>query len=826
MADKNSMFAFVVGEVAPEFFGRMDLAKYPLGMSEVENFFVDYKGGLINRAGTEQVAFVKNEYHRMYRFKGQNDDYTIFLTAGRIRFIRQGGFILTGNTSTVTANGSGVITGGHNGAGSMVYAHGYGYFYVEVINGTQYRLRNAFGQVITGEFEWTQVYEVNNEFTDALLKKMHFYQDLGSLIISNREIQQKRLTYYNDNDWRLTDNAQVIPPKPTGLNGAASAGGDASVSFKVTAVVDGVESEPSDAFNLNGIINYTATAGFVNLSWNAVAGASHYIVYRTLVFPNNPIPTGQAYGYMTMVTSTSVRDMNITLDFTKGPPTIENYFRDANYPGLYARFQQRGIYAGMAKEPLSVCASISMARDVFYTGTPLADSDSFHYTLDAESLRPIKHMLPLRYGLMLFTDDVVAQLRAGGDSRAITANNAFAETQSYGSVSDMQPIAVNLDLMYMSQLNTEFNVMKYTAYTNSFETQDLLVLSSHLFGPTNKAVRCEWSAEPHKVMHLVREDGQRIAFTYERNQEVYGWSRYRTQGLYRDICVVVEDQYNRPYITVERTLADNVTVLSIEREMPRDVMGYNKNWFVDCGMHRPLVDGNKTIHLASYGEEKDRFRIFDVIEDLQIDDRIYIRNKMFMVLDIVDNNAIIQAMEPIDFEKLYEGRYITVQPEAWEWGWPIYSISGLECFEGMEVSVQVDGDSYTNMRVVDGIVSFPNPGVRVVVGLQYKSRAKTLPLMLQNTILDGRPIALRQLTMRNSYTRGLKVGASYDTLEEVPAFTGSDWGNPVEKINGIFSVDLLGGVGYDLTAEICFEQEYPLPASLLGLSFDIDVGGD
>ena len=71
MPTKNQTFAFIVGEVSPAFYGRLDLQKYPLGMAEVENFYVDYHGGLLNRGGTEFIAMLQVQPHKFTRFRSK-----------------------------------------------------------------------------------------------------------------------------------------------------------------------------------------------------------------------------------------------------------------------------------------------------------------------------------------------------------------------------------------------------------------------------------------------------------------------------------------------------------------------------------------------------------------------------------------------------------------------------------------------------------------------------------------------------------------------------------------------------------------------------------
>jgi len=58
MSNELLKYAFVAGELSPSLLGRTDLTKYDLAMAEAYNMFVDYRGGLSSRPGTEFVDFL------------------------------------------------------------------------------------------------------------------------------------------------------------------------------------------------------------------------------------------------------------------------------------------------------------------------------------------------------------------------------------------------------------------------------------------------------------------------------------------------------------------------------------------------------------------------------------------------------------------------------------------------------------------------------------------------------------------------------------------------------------------------------------------------
>lgn len=830
MTQKAQTFAFIVGEVSPAFYGRLDLQKYPFGMAEVENFFVDYHGGLFNRAGSEFIAMLPEQTHKFARFRTKFHDLIALFTVNKMRVLRDGKFLHTvadaaGNISSgvVTATNTlvvdqlvWVVSGAHRG-----------YFNVTARVAGNFTIVSPIGQVVpNGAVTWAPVYELTTTFSAADIAALKIYQDGNQLVCTRDTRLPTFITRTNDISWALTTFNNVLPAAPTGLSGTASGSGSASVGFAVTAVIDGVESGSSVELVTNSIVNYTTTTGHFTFSWGAVSGAQRYNVYRSLVYPTT-YPTGAQLGYVGYTTGLTFVDRNITADGLKTIPAAVDFFSGSNFPAVYTRFQQRGVYAGLANDPLTVVGSIAQDKSRFSLAFPTIATDSYSYTIDAESERPIKHILALRYGMMLFTDDGITQLRGGSDGVAISAVSAIAEPQGYVSVSGLTPIAINLDVLFMTGLNSELNQMVYTEYTNSFKMQDILVLSTHMFGPENQAVEVTLTAEPYKLLHFVREDGQQVVLTYERNLEVYGWARYRTKGDYLSVLAVREGGYDIAYQSVRRRI-QGTDVLFIERERPRLDNAYESLWYVDAGYARPLLRPAFTARLAKIGADGNPLAVWRLtVSDVTwaaIDQRVYAAGGIFRVTSVgvgtVDLVALVEA--PVNL--FYKNRELRLAIGDWGYNTLATSVAGLWWLEGETVSIMYDGDASTTLVVSGGSVTLGSSAAYIVVGMGYSARAKTLPLSLPNFVLGGSALSLRGLALRQLKSRGLSVGASYDDLEELPSRRAEAWGNPLADFTEMTTHELWGAGGWDVDAEICFEQKYPLACGLIGFTFNLDVG--
>lgn len=839
MTEKNKVFAFVAGEVSPEFYGRRDLVKYPLGCKTVENFLVDYRGGLVNRPGHEFLMLMSERPHRWFRFRTATHDLALLFLPDIALVFRDGKLVMAGpesETNDVDSEGvvdrqDDTITALEDGDfievtdGSVT-----AYLEIDDVDASALTILSPVGVPVSGSITYSRAYKIDHGFSGSELADLKFYQDIDTIVVTTQAHVPVFIERTADDNWTVSNYSNVLPAAPTGLTVTESASGGASVTYAVSAVIDGVESPIGTPVHKTGVVNFTTTTGYMSLTWDAVAGAERYNIYRTLVFPSGAV-AGTQFGYLGFAVGTAFSDLNITPDFTKGPVEPKDFFDGGNNPAVYCRFQQRGVYAGLVNQPLTVVSSVRQDKRSFSVSFPQIDSDSYEHTIDGQVEVPIKHMLPLRYGLLLFTDEGITQLKGQGNSTAITPNSAIAEPQGYTSVSDLEPTAINLDILFLSALGTEVNAMLYTEYTNSFKMQDLAVLSAHLFGPDNLATQAGWAPEPHKVLHYLRQDGQRVTLTYERAQEIFGWARHRTQGEYLDFCTMREDRYNYNYYTIRRTLG-GVDCMTIERDRPRVESSYEKTWFVDCGVERELTYPAQSARL-SVPEDQSRP---DAVWSLQTSDvswasenqRLYVKGGLFRVteVDVGELTVNLVALDPPANNRFYDKGIIRASAGEWGYAYTVGAVDNLWFLEGEYVSVQADGDVFTDLLVQNGRVEFDGEGARILVGLPYKSRMESLPLGLSDYLIEGQKLTVRGMAIRQNNSRGLAVGRSFDPgdLEELDSRRYEAWGNPLERWSELTEAELWGVGGWQLEATICMEQKYPLPMTILGYTYDLDVG--
>jgi hypothetical protein len=155
---------------------------------------------------------------------------------------------------------------------------------------------------------------------------------------------------------------------------------------------------------------------------------------------------------------------------------------------------------------------------------------------------------------------------------------------------------------------------------------------------------------------------------------------------------------------------------------------------------------------------------------------------------------------------------------------PTDVIGGLWHLEGKNVSALADGDAYLNLPVVNGQVTLEAPASKIVVGLPFLCRAQTLPLNVMQQSIEGRRKDLLQVVTRILHTRGLAIGPNFDSMVEYKDRTGEAWGEMLRAFSGMVSSSV--NAGWEEDVYLCYEQAYPLPATILSLVQAFNLGDD
>jgi hypothetical protein len=155
----------------------------------------------------------------------------------------------------------------------------------------------------------------------------------------------------------------------------------------------------------------------------------------------------------------------------------------------------------------------------------------------------------------------------------------------------------------------------------------------------------------------------------------------------------------------------------------------------------------------------------------------------------------------------------------------VTTIFGLDYLEGQTVQILADGDVITPQVVVNGQITLAQPASKVVVGLQYVAQLQTMYMDLTNELdsVQGKRKSYNAMTVRVRETRGLAYGQTFTLMTPIKEFSQSQTlGSTIELVTGDEYVRT--DPRWDVEGQICLEQDNPLPASVLGVVPEVEVG--
>jgi hypothetical protein len=158
------------------------------------------------------------------------------------------------------------------------------------------------------------------------------------------------------------------------------------------------------------------------------------------------------------------------------------------------------------------------------------------------------------------------------------------------------------------------------------------------------------------------------------------------------------------------------------------------------------------------------------------------------------------------------------------WRMTVTTVGGLWHLEGETVSVFADGATLPEQVVEGGQIALTYPSSIVSVGLGYRSDGRTMRPEggSADGTSSGKIRRLHKVGFRLHNTLGLKIGRSFDDLTQKTFRVSSD---PTAHAPPLFSGDKVWEWegDYDRDGYICWRQDQPEPATVLGIMPQLHV---
>lgn len=397
-----------------------------------------------------------------------------------------------------------------------------------------------------------RIYRVGSPYNGSELAEVDFAQSADTMYIAHLNHPPTKLVRAGHTNWSF-DTLTFGPTisAPTGVavvattpNTDAANSGDAyfpeTQRYVVTAINDatGQESEPSSTVTCTNDLGLKRN--FNTITWSA-AGDRYYI-YKAF-------NTGD-FGYIGQTDQLTFTDDNIGPDFADGPPNTQDVFPTSDdYPSTVEFFQQRLGWARTNNHPNAVYFSRSGEYENMDISRPLRDSDALSFALVAGRVNAVNQLVSMSQLLALTSDGVFSV--NGGQQGFITPANIVTQRQTGRGSSRLNPLVIDNIAFYQPAIGSSIRTLGYQFETDGYNSNDITIFSPHMFrGFTISS--WAYAPEPLSIIWAARSDGALLAFTWQQEQQVWGWTVCETDGFVEQVASISEGGEDRVYLSVIR----------------------------------------------------------------------------------------------------------------------------------------------------------------------------------------------------------------------------------------------------------------------------------
>jgi hypothetical protein len=557
------------------------------------------------------------------------------------------------------------------------------------------------------------------------------------------------------------------------------------------------------------------------ITWTAVANAVSYNVY----YEKDGI-----FGFIGRSEIDSFTDNNIDADLEDTPPKFRNPFISTNEkPSTVGYFQQRRLFGSSTNKKQRMWLTQTANHYNLGVSSPTKDDDSITVTIASLQVNEIRHMVQLRELIVLTSG---GEWLAQGVDGVVTPSTFQIEPQTYYGSEQLPPITAG-DIVLFMQPGWTVRDLGYKFETDSYNGNDISILARHMFD-NYTFVDWDYAQAPHSIVWAVRSDGTICAMTYVREQEIFAWSRHITDGNFKSVASVQEDDDDFMYAVVERKIGTR-TRQYIERLHDHDFTNVQDAFFVDAGLSldtsititgytnaNPVVI-TATSHGLSDGDTVDIDGIY-VVDDT-VDQGKSLSTEIIGLGYTVANKATNTFELQLNASNV-NGTAFAVYDSGGTVREAVTNIGGLWHLEGENIVGLANGYVTGALTVANGTVTLPNAASRVHLGLNYTATIKTLKLDNANPLdtVQGRNKKLTRLTLRLEDTMGLWHGPDLTHMREAKFGLPALYGQELSMITGDKHVTL--SPSWNKNGQIVIQQLDPLPMTILGINPDVVVGGN
>jgi hypothetical protein len=387
-------------------------------------------------------------------------------------------------------------------------------------------------------------YEIVSPYLEAELFEIKFAQSADVMYICHPNHAVRKLSRTGHTAWTLTE--------VNFTNGPYLDNNITTTTFTISAHTVGA--------------GRTLTASAIT-GINSDTGFQTTDVGRLVQFRNG-------YGKITARTSTTVVTIEILKDMGSTSSSTDwslgAFSNTTGHATCVTFFEQRLVFAGTKSQPQTLFFSKSgdyENMDENRSGT-VSDDDAIIYTIASNQVNAIRFMTATRT-LIVGTAGGEFTVSGGGTDVAITPTNILIKRQSNHGAANLDAIAVGNVTLFLQRAKRKIRELAYNFDVDGYLAPDMTILAEHI--SESGITQMAYQQEPNQIIWCVRTDGQLIALTYQREQQVVAWHRHIFGGSFSSgnaVCesvavIPTDDNEYQIWVIIKRTI-NSVTKRYVE----------------------------------------------------------------------------------------------------------------------------------------------------------------------------------------------------------------------------------------------------------------------
>jgi len=434
-----------------------------------------------------------------------------------------------------------------------------------------------------------RLYSVATPFNAVELSEIDYTQSFDAIFFAHLNHKPNKLTREGHTSWTFLDVAfgpsisspNQLTATPTTPNTDSANSGNAYFPRKqryvVSAIDDDSGQESLPSVEVSCTNDLTLKRNYNTVTWAGTG--TRYRVFRA--------DLDGGFGYIGEATGTSFQDDNIIPDLTDGPRVGRNPFTLAgDYPSTVFFVEQRLGYARTFNNPNGMYLSRSADLENMDVSRPTQEDDAISIRCVATKVNSINQVVPLN-DLLAFTSDGLFRIIGANTDYLAASPPPRPKRQNNRGASRLKPVIADDVAFYTPAVGSDIRAANYTFEIDGYKSDNMSIFSPHFFEGDLRIVAWAFADEPLSCIWAVRSDGALLCFTWEREQEVWGWTICTTQGRYLDVAVIPEKPpgsttaEHRVYFVVERVI-NGVTRRFVERMASAKWATAQEACFLDC----------------------------------------------------------------------------------------------------------------------------------------------------------------------------------------------------------------------------------------------------